>query len=354
MRRRHAAARALGSPRRGVHYGRPESSLPLSRRELLSAAAAFLAGAGVAPDPLRAAAGRELGGIYPIVQTPYTDDDKVDFETLAREVEFLDRTRVHGFVWPQRASQYQYLTFDERLEGMNVVVQANKKLRPKVLLGVQGPDTETAVRYAKHAQKLQPDGIVALPTRDQGEFDLNEVADYYAAIGKACDLPLFVQTTGNMTVEFVLRMAERIPTLRYVKDEAGHTLSRIGEFREKGGPDGPQVFTGGHGRTLIDEMMRGVAGNMPASGWVDLYVDVWDHWNAGRRDEALDVFSKIMLFVTQATAHGFQSLSYVLHLRGVFPNDRIRGADQRRLDDQAREAFRMTYEHVKPYFKASA
>ena len=114
------------------------------------------------------------------------------------------------------------------------------------------------------------------------------------------------------------------------------------------------MFTGGHGRTLIDEMMRGVAGNMPASGWVDLYVQVWDHWRAGRRDKALDIFSKIMLFVTQATAHGFQSLSYVLHLRGVFPNDRIRGADQRRLDDQAREALRLTYEHVKPYFTAEA
>ena len=284
------------------------------------------------------------------MQSPYTDDDKLDFQTLAREVQWLDRTGVHGIVWPQRASQYQYLTFEERMEGMEVVVSANKGLRPKVLLGVQGPDTATAVRYAKRAQKLQPAGIVALPTRDQGQFDLNEVADYYAAVGKACDLPLFVQTTGNMTVEFVLQMAKRIPTLRFVKDEAGHTLSRIGEFREKGGATGPQVFTGGHGRTLIDEMMRGVAGNMPASGWVDLYVQVWDDWHAGRHDRALEVFSKIMLFVTQATAHGFQSLSYVLHLRGVFPNDRIRGKDQMRLDDKAREAFRHTYEHVKPYF----
>ena len=312
-------------------------------------AALFAAGAPFLATGLNAASS-EFAGIYPIVQTPYTDDDKVDFATLEREVAFLDRTGVHGIVWPQRASQYQYLTVDERMEGMGVVAAANKGLRPKVLLGVQGPDTETAVRYAKRAQKLQPDGIVALPTRDKGEFDLREVAEYYAAIGKACDLPLFVQTTGNMTVEFVLDMAKRIPTLRFVKDEAGDTLARIGEFQHKGGANGPQVFTGGHGRTLIDEMMRGVAGNMPASGWVDLYVQVWDHWHAGRHDKALDVFSKIMLFVTQATAHGFQSLSYVLHLRGVFPNDHIRGKDERRLDDKAREAFRYTYEHVRPYF----
>jgi len=323
---------------------------PFTRRALLHRTAALVAAGSPFFGLGLRAADPEFSGIYPIVQTPYTADDKVDFATLEREVEFLDRTGVHGIVWPQRASQYQYLTFDERMEGMGVVVAANKGRRPKVLLGVQGPDTATAVRYAKRAQQLQPDGIVALPTRDQGEFNLDDVADYYAAIGKACDLPLFVQTTGNMTVESVLSMAKRIPTLRFVKDEAGHTLSRIGEFREKGGPGGPRVFTGGHGRTLIDEMMRGVSGNMPASGWVDLYVQVWDHWHAGRHDKALDVFSKIILFVTQATEHCFQSLSYVLHLRGVFPNDHIRGKNERRLDDKAREAFRYTYEHVKPYF----
>ena len=325
-----------------------------SRRDFIARASALAAGTPLLRPSLWGAADERFSGIYPIVQTPYTESDKVDFATLAKEIEFLDRTGVHGIVWPQRASQYQYLTFDERIEGMNVAVEANQSLRPKLLLGVQGPDTETAVRYAKHAQKLQPEGIVALPTRDQGEFDLNSVADYYAAIGKACDLPLFVQTTGNMSVEFVLEMAKRIPTLRFVKDEAGHTLSRIAEFREKGGDGAPKVFTGGHGRTLIDEMMRGVAGNMPASGWVDLYVQVWDHWRAGRQEQALNIFSKIMLFVTQATAHGFQSLSYVLRLRGVFPNDRIRGADQRRLDDKAREALRLTYDHVKPYFNAKA
>jgi len=325
-----------------------------NRREFLTRSAAGLVGARLLGTGSLLAAESEFSGIYPIVQTPYTEADKVDFDTLEREIRFLDRTGVHGVVWPQRASQYPYLTVDERMEGMSVVTAANKGLRPKLVLGVQGPDTETALAYAKHAQKLQPDAIVALPTRDADGLDLNAVSDYYAAIGKVCDLPMFVQTTGNMSVEFVLQMARRIPTLRFVKDEAGHTMSRIGEFQEKGGKSGPQVFTGGHGRTLIDEMMRGVAGNMPASGWVDLYVQVWDHWHAGRVDKALDIFSKIMLFVTQATAHGFQSLSYVLHLRGIFPNDLIRGDDQRRLDDKAREAMRLTYEHVKPYFTAEA
>ena len=294
---------------------------------------------------------KKFRGIFPIVQTPYTKDNKIAFDELEKEVKFLDRTGVHGIVWPQRASEYQYLSFEERIEGAELIVKANKGLKPVVVIGVQGPDTETAVKYAKHAEKLRPDAIVALPTRDRGEFDLDEVLKYYKAVGNACSLPMFVQTTGNMSVEFVLKMAEQVPTLRFVKDEAGHSMSRIKAFGAEGG-DRVTVFTGSHGRNLPDEMMLGVAGNMPAAGWVDLYVKVWDLMNEGKTNEALDAFSKIMLFVTQAVAYGFPSLLYVLHLRGVVSNWDVRNADVRPLDEDAMKAIRQTYEFVKPHFVA--
>ena len=292
---------------------------------------------------------KKFRGIFPIVQTPYTKDNKIAFDELEKEVQFLDRTGVHGIVWPQRASEYQHLSFKERIEGAEVIVNANKGLKPVVVIGVQGPNTETAVKYAKHAEKLRPDAIIALPTSDRGEFDLEEVLKYYKAVSNTCSLPMFVQTTGNMSVEFVLKMAEGIPTLRFVKDEAGHSMSRIKAFGAED-RDRVTVFTGSHGRNLPDEMMLGVAGNMPASGWVDLYVKVWDLMNEGKTNEALDAFSKIMLFVTQAVAYGFPSLLYVLHLRGVVSNWKVRNPDVRPLDEDAAKAIRQTYEFVKPHF----
>jgi len=318
----------------------------MNRREFLTGA---LGAGALLLQRAEAASDDGLRGIFPIMQTPYTASDRVDMDVLAEQARFLDRTGVHGMVWPQRASQYQYLTFDERIEGAEVLKTASKGLKPKLVIGVQGPDQKTAVRYAQHAQKLQPDAIIALPTRDQGEFDLAEVERYYAAIADVCDLPMFVQTTGNMSVEFVLGMAERIPSLRFVKDEAGNPLARLVEFNEKTAGGRPEVFSGSHGRNLIDEMMRGVAGNMPASGWVDLYVKVWDLYRSQRSEEALEVFSKILLFVEQAVAYGFPTLSYVLELRGVFKNHRTRG-DLPPLDKTALASLRETYEFVRPHF----
>ena len=140
----------------------------LSRRALLAALAAAPGLRALAADAA------EFRGIYPIVATPYNDAGEVDLQTLAEEVRFLDRAGVHGIVWPQLASEYALLTFEERIAGAEAIVKASKGLRPKVVIGVQAADTASAVRYAEHAKSIGPDAIIALPPRKgrQTEFDL--------------------------------------------------------------------------------------------------------------------------------------------------------------------------------------
>lgn len=295
----------------------------------------FITALAVAP---LGAADKRFQGIFPILQTPYTQSGALDTEALAREVKFLDI--VQGIVWPQLASEWSDLSADERFAGAEAIIAAARGTRPAVVLGVQGPDIESAVRYARHADKLAPDAIIALPPRDSS--DLDRVAAYYRAIAKACARPLFVQTIGNMSVEFVLRMSREIASLRFVKDEAGHTLSRISEYRRAAPELG--VFTGAHGRTLLDEASRGAAGSMPAASFADLYVEVWKLFASGKRRQAMERFAGVSLLVNQVQAYGLESLKYILHLRGVFPNWRCRGVAAGRFDAQAERAVRESFE----------
>ena len=62
----------------------------------------MLAAAGPGPKPLR--------GIFPIAETPFTESNKLDLDSLVEEVKFIDRGKVHGFVWPQMASEWMTLT----------------------------------------------------------------------------------------------------------------------------------------------------------------------------------------------------------------------------------------------------
>ena len=72
---------------------------------------------GVAAASAASATGKQLRGIFPIAQTPFTDSNKLDVDTLVEQLRFIDRGRVHGFVWPQLASEWSTLTESERLEG---------------------------------------------------------------------------------------------------------------------------------------------------------------------------------------------------------------------------------------------
>jgi dihydrodipicolinate synthase/N-acetylneuraminate lyase len=225
----------------------------------------------------------------------------------------------------------------------------DEKKRPKFVIGVQANDIDTAVKLAKHAEKIQANAIIAIPLNG-GNDDAKQM-EYYSAIGAATRLPLIVQAIGQMSVDLILGMAQKIPTLRYVKDEAGVTLARLNEYRKHGQIlDG--VFTGKHGPTFLDDLARGAVGNMPAAGFADLYVAAWQAWKAGKKDQAMDLFGHTLLFISAAQAYGVEGQKYILQLRGVFSNTHCRGAAAATtvFDEDAREAIRRIVNHAKPWF----
>ncbi|HMD48640.1 MAG TPA: dihydrodipicolinate synthase family protein [Bryobacteraceae bacterium] len=328
---------------------------PTSRRDFLAIAGATACGgmfprtaSGATPEP-------RLQGIFPIMQTPFTESGALDLETLAHEVQFLQRIGVQGMTWPQMASEWPQLTFEERLAGAEAILRINKDAgaaaRPAVVIGVQANDIETAVKYARHAEKIGPDAIIAIPL-NQGKDEAKQM-EYYSAIGEACSRPLIVQTVGQMSVDLVLRMAQKIPTLRYAKDEAGATLPRLSDYAKRG-QILRGVFSGKHGPTFLDELARGAVGNMPAAGFADLYVAAWKAWMAGQRDQAMDIFSKTLLLIMDAQAYGVPGQKYILQLRGVFPNTKCRreSADSQVFDEESKAAIRRTVEYTKRWFKA--
>ncbi len=315
-----------------------------TRRDFLlfTGAAALASGAGVR---------RPLRGIFPIMQTPFTEANLLDQPVLAKQVRFLDRCGVHGMVWPQLASEYSTLSQEERIAGAETILAAGAGLRPAIVIGVQASSIPLATGYARHATKIGADAIIALPP--QNEENEERILAYYKAIGESSPLPLFSQAIGKMSVEFIVRMAKEIPTLRYLKDEAGPVHSRITQFRALA----PELssFTGFHGKTLYEEMVRGSAGNMPAVGFGDLYASAWDLFENGKRKESAEYCARALLLVASMETWGVPALKYVLHLRGIFPNWKVRGGNPGRggeFDAYAQQTIREMLAAVGPYLRA--
>jgi len=308
--------------------------------------------------------GKPLRGIFPIAQTPFTDAGDLDLDCLIAELRLIHRGGVHGFVWPQLASEWSVLSEAERLTAAEALASEARKLRPALVLGVQAPELDAALRYARQARRAGADAVISLPPAGPG--DVRSLIAYYRAVAEAAELPVFVQAVGQMSVEAVAEIVRAVPGVRYVKDEAGQPLMRIARLREMTGGR-VQVFSGAHGRTLMDEMERGFAGSMPAASFADLYAAAWDAWQAGKRREAMDTFSRAAMLIHAIGPYGLEALKYILCLRGVFrtwrtreaargparPGEDLAGLGARsRLDETAQRVLREMLEAAKPYLRA--
>jgi dihydrodipicolinate synthase/N-acetylneuraminate lyase len=273
------------------------------------AAGVALSRAGFA-EPSSSLRTKVLRGLFPIAQTPFTQDDKLDFECLAAEVKFCNRGSVAGLIWPQIASGWSTLSSSERFAGAEAILAAGKGGRTALVIGVQtqNNDLQGAIEYAKHAAKNGADAICSLPPKG----DDAALLSYYKAIGSATDLPLFVQTIGDMSVDLIVQMYHTIPTMRIVKDEAGDPLQRIAEIRKRT-DDKIGVFAGKGVRLMIDEMQLGFAGYCPVVALADVYQQAYELFEGGKPREAFDMFGRILAF--DSIAHADQ---YLLVARGIF------------------------------------
>jgi hypothetical protein len=69
--------------------------------------------------PAGRADAKPLRGVFPIAQTPFTAADKLDVESLVEQLRFIHRGRVHGFVWPQLASEWSTLRGGPQIQSQS-------------------------------------------------------------------------------------------------------------------------------------------------------------------------------------------------------------------------------------------
>jgi hypothetical protein len=62
-------------------------------------------------------------GVFTIPSTPFREDGDIDWSDFRRVLDFCVNCGAHGIVWPVNASSFAVLTDEERLHGMEVVVE---------------------------------------------------------------------------------------------------------------------------------------------------------------------------------------------------------------------------------------
>jgi dihydrodipicolinate synthase/N-acetylneuraminate lyase len=167
----------------------------------------------------------EFHGVFPYVVSPVDDAGNVRRKVLARLCEDLIAAGVHGLTPLGSTGEFAYLSWPQRQQIVETVVQAAGGRVP-VVAGVAATTTADAVFQAREMQRLGCDGILAIleayfPLTDDG------VHDYFKAVAEATALPVVLYTNPNfqrsdLSLPVIERLS-RIPNIRYIKDASYNT-----------------------------------------------------------------------------------------------------------------------------------
>lgn len=324
----------------------------LDRRALLATFTAGLAASAV-PAIAQPWTAKKIAGVFPIAFTPELNG-KVDFDGLASQVAFLRRGGVHGVAWPQIASGWTTLEEPDRIKGAEIMAQAARGGKTALIIGVQSRTGDFAEieRYARHAEKVGADGVICIPPEKVSQDGLLTL---YQRLGKVTSLPIMVQAVGDVPVDLLIRMYETIPTVRYVKDETGDPMQRVGEITRR--TNGQMKSFSGFGvYTMINEMEAGFSGHCPFTSLSDLYSTAYDQFHSGNRRGAYETFGRIRA----ADAMFSQSNVNVLIARGVFKPGTVgrrapqaAGANTAKMYAETPEQIKRVLDtYLRPYLRA--
>ncbi|MFQ3620078.1 MAG: dihydrodipicolinate synthase family protein [Spirochaetales bacterium] len=274
-----------------------------------------------------------LRGIITVLNTPFTEKDEIDLESLRKNVLRAMRAGVVGFLVPALAGEVGKLTLQERVGLVDTVIQtvrhredANANTpRTLVIGGATAQDPLERVRAAEALIELGCDGIlVSLPYSSDESYlrGVNEIASLKPGFLMLQD---WDPTGYGLPVPLIKRLFEEVEAFRCLKIETIPAGVKYTEVLQATG--GKLHVSGGWAVSqMIEGLDRGIHAFMP-TGLHEIYCEIYRRYSSGHRPEAMDLFRKILPVLAFSNQHLDISIHFfkrLLYREGTYATPRVR------------------------------
>jgi dihydrodipicolinate synthase/N-acetylneuraminate lyase len=282
----------------------------------------------------------QLRGVFPVFQTPFLTDERIDAATLQREVEWLYQRGADGIVMAM-VSEVLRLSSEERRELAELACRFGRE-RGAVIISVGAESSKAAEELARHAQECGAAAVMAIPPVSVPAAE-NELLRYYERIIGAIGIPVIVQDASGyvgrpMSMELHAKLlAAHGPQRVMFKPEATPIGPRLSALRDAT-TGRAAVFEGTGGIALVDSFRRGIVGTMPGADLIDGIVALWKALVAGDDRRAYQISLPVSSLVAVCNSlDAFLAVEkYLLVKQRVFRNTVVRGPVGYVLDEETR------------------
>jgi 4-hydroxy-tetrahydrodipicolinate synthase len=284
----------------------------------------------------------DLAGVFPVISTPFTDDDELDLTTLRSEIDWLIANGVEGLTIAM-VSEVLRLSESERRALTEATVEC-AVARVPVITSVGAETTRLAVSYAKHAQSVGAAAVMAISPMAVALPD-EQITAYFRAIIESIDIPVVVQDASGylgraLPISLYVELIDRYGADRvYVKPEAAPIGPRLSALRDASSGRA-RVFEGTGGLMLVDSFHRGIVGTMPGAEMPWALVALWNALQADDPERAQSIHGLIAALISlQTSLDSFIAVEkHMLRRQGIFTNEHRRQPVGFDLDHETRVA----------------
>lgn len=266
-------------------------------------------------------------GVYPILATPFDDDEQLDLASMERMVDFMAGLGVEGVTVLGVLGESNRLMDREREEVIRAAVKCARG-RCAIIVGASHSGTQAALALSRMAQRLEADAVMVTPHNEPTPND-ERVFEYYRTIGEGIDIPIVLQdhpasTQVHMSVALILRIVNEVPRIAALKEEAVPTPPKIRALKQGMKTRAIPILTGLGALYGQFDLEAGSDGFNTGFAFPEYLMAMVKAAKAGDLARARSLYTRVLPLIVFEQQPGVAVRKEILRLRGLIRTPKVR------------------------------
>lgn len=265
-------------------------------------------------------------GVFPILATPFDDNEKPDHESFDRLVRFMADIGVDGITVLGVLGEANRLLDREREELIRTAVSAAGAL--PVIVGTSHSGSLAARELSQMAEALGARAVMVTPQAEAFPND-DRILEYFRTISTGIGIPIVAQdhpasTQVHMSASLLQRLIDEVPGIASIKEEAVPTAPKIralnGLMKNRKIP----ILTGLGALYGLFDLEAGSAGFNTGFAFPEVLMAMVQAARAGDWARAREIYTRFLPLIVFEQQPGVAIRKEILRLRGAISTGRVR------------------------------
>lgn len=238
----------------------------------------------------------EFKGVYPVLVTPMNEDESINWEGFAENIEYYIGEGVDGLAINGSTGEFVSLTKEERFKAVEIAVkQVNGRL--PLIVGTAAETTADAIEYTRQAEEAGADGALLINSYYAHPKE-EEIYEHFRAVAEAVSFPVMIYnnpfTSGvDISVETILRVGREVSNITHIKESSGE-IRKVRDISREG-KGFIKTFCGADDMVL-ESFLVGAVGWISVAGNIAPRTakELFDAFEAGNLDRAWEVYDRLL------------------------------------------------------------